>query len=131
MGINGNRDVCAYEGVNAFIPPDLFSQSAISRMCRQAQYVILKAGKSIPVSHYWRHTMEPSITQDQAGYFLAGHLVPPGIYQEAQTGREIQIEEPGILPATCDGHVAVYVRRPATWAEIAKRSGLAVKKETH
>jgi len=63
--------------------------------------------------------------QDQTGYFLAGHSVPPGIYHETQTGRAIQMEEPGPLPATCDGHVAVYIQRPATWAEIA------IKKELH
>ena len=56
-------------------------------------------------------------TRETLGYFLAGHTAPVGIYREIQTGREVQMEEAGILPATCDGHVAVYVRRPITWAE--------------
>ena len=55
--------------------------------------------------------------QDSLGYFLAGHRAPTGTYREMQTGREIRMEEADILPATCDGHVAVYVRRPSTWAE--------------
>jgi hypothetical protein len=57
-------------------------------------------------------------TGDPLAYFLAGHPAPSGIYREIQTGREIQMEEAGILPASCDGHVAVYIRRPLTWAEI-------------
>ena len=73
--------------------------------------------------------MEPTAAQDQTGYFLAGHSVPPGTYRETQTGREIQIEGSGILPATCDGHVGVYVRRPRTWAELAEQNELAEQKE--
>jgi len=50
-------------------------------------------------------------------YFLAGHVAPAGVYREEQTGRELRLEEAGILPATCDGHVAVYLRQPLTWSE--------------
>ena len=51
-------------------------------------------------------------------YFLAGHPAPAGVYREMQTGREIRLEEGAILPATCDGHVGVYVPLPLTWAEL-------------
>jgi len=54
---------------------------------------------------------------DHLAYFLAGHMAPTGVYREIQTGRELRLEEGGILPATCDGHVAVYVRQAMTWAE--------------
>lgn len=57
--------------------------------------------------------------REQTGYFLAGHQAQAGMYHETQTGREIRMNEAGVLPATCDGHVAVYIRRPSTWAEIA------------
>lgn len=56
--------------------------------------------------------------RDQPPYFLAGHSAPAGLYREMQTGRELQMKEEGILPATCDGHVAVYIRQPLTWAEM-------------
>ena len=59
---------------------------------------------------------------DQLAYFLAGHAAPAGAYRDVQTGRDIQMDEEGILPATCDGHVAVYIRQPATWAMTAQTS---------
>ena len=57
-------------------------------------------------------------TRDHLTYFLAGDQVPSGRYRDVQTGREIQVEEAGALPASCDGHVAVYIRQARTWAEI-------------
>ena len=47
-----------------------------------------------------------------------GQVVPPGIYCDIERGRTIRLETPGLLPATCDGRVAAYTRRPPTWAEI-------------
>jgi len=38
-----------------------------------------------------------------------------------QTGRDLRMEEEGVLPATCDGHVAVYIRLPLTWAELRRQ----------
>ena len=76
--------------------------------------------------------METAAGQEQTGYFLAGHQAQAGSYHETQTGRDIQMEEPGLLPATCDGHVGVYVRLPATWAETAENNKRAEKRnETH
>lgn len=62
-------------------------------------------------------------TRDHQNIFLAGHQAPAGTYRELQTGREVRLAEEGILPATCDGHVAVYVRQYFTWAEIRSRKG--------
>lgn len=31
------------------------------------------------------------------------------------------MEEEGVLPATCDGHVAVYIRLPLAWAELRRQ----------
>ncbi|MGI4791632.1 MAG: hypothetical protein ACRYFS_22650 [Janthinobacterium lividum] len=67
--------------------------------------------------------------EEQPAYFLAGHPDPAGIYHEIETNRELQMEEMGVLPATCDGHVAVYIRRPLTWAEIAVNSAMAVSRD--
>ena len=72
--------------------------------------------------------METSDTQrkatgDPAAYLLAGHVAPAGVYHETQTGRELRMEEAGVLPATFDGHVAVYVRHPRTWAEMDDPQG--------
>lgn len=56
-------------------------------------------------------------TRDHPAYFLAGHTAPAGVYREMQTGREIHLEEADILPATCNGRVAVYLRQPTAWSE--------------
>ena len=55
---------------------------------------------------------------DTQAYFLAGHSAPAGVYRETQTGRELRLEVEGMLPATGNGHVAVYVPLPPTWAEL-------------
>lgn len=58
--------------------------------------------------------------KDHLPYYLAGHPAPQGDYREMRTGREFRMEEEGILPATQDGQVGVYVRRPQTWAELRR-----------
>jgi len=50
--------------------------------------------------------------------FLAGHLAPAGTYRQVETGQEVRLDREGILPATLDGHVAAYERRPLTWADL-------------
>ena len=57
------------------------------------------------------------VVGDHPIYFLAGHTAPAGVYREMQTGREIHLEEADILPATCNGRVAVYLRQPTAWSE--------------
>ena len=60
-------------------------------------------------------------TTDTLAYFLAGRQAPAWVYREMQTGRDLRMEEEGVLPATCDGHVAVYIRLPLTWAELRRQ----------
>ena len=60
-----------------------------------------------------------TIGVDSTEVSLAGQSVPAGIYRNVETGREVVMENDGILPGACDGRVAVYTRRPATWGELA------------
>jgi len=55
---------------------------------------------------------------DSVGVLLAGQRGVAGIYRDVETGREVVLEQDGVLPAACDGRVAVYVLRPATWGEL-------------
>ncbi len=54
---------------------------------------------------------------EEAALFLAGHTAPAGIYCLVGTDKEIRLDQEDVLPATCNGQVATYVRRPTTWAE--------------
>lgn len=56
----------------------------------------------------------------EASLFVAGQVVPPGLYRQVHSRREVRLDEKGPLPASCDGRVAVYERRSQTWAEIQK-----------
>ena len=49
---------------------------------------------------------------DSGGEYLAGHRAPPGAYRRAAPpdGRTVVLEDWGVLPASLDGQVAVYVR---------------------
>lgn len=53
--------------------------------------------------------------------FLAGRMAPAGTYRLVETGREVRLDQDGVLPATLDGHIAVYELRPPTWAEAQDR----------
>lgn len=57
---------------------------------------------------------------DDFSLFVAGQTVPPGTYRLVGSRREVRLDRDDILPATCDGRVAVYERRPQTWAEVRK-----------
>ena len=50
--------------------------------------------------------------------YVAGNRVPAGSYLNIETGRVIEVTQEDTLPASLDGHVAAYVQRPQTWAEI-------------
>ncbi len=56
-------------------------------------------------------------TGEDAPLFLAGHAAPAGTYRQVETGQEVRLDQEDILPATLDGHIAAYERRPLTWAE--------------
>ena len=59
--------------------------------------------------------------REDAPLFVAGHSAPAGTYRLVETGREVSLDQEDILPATLDGHIAVYERRPPTWAELKGR----------
>ena len=52
--------------------------------------------------------------------YQAGQRAPPGIYLPLEGGREVELAHEDTLPATFDGHVAVYLRRPESWSEQEK-----------
>jgi hypothetical protein len=51
---------------------------------------------------------------DEEVFFLAGELVPPGVYVrvDAWPERRVVLAHSGVLPASLDGQVACYRRRP-------------------
>jgi len=53
-------------------------------------------------------------------YHLAGECVPAGRYRETGTGREVELLEAGVLPASLDGRVATYICVRCTWHEHQK-----------
>jgi hypothetical protein len=61
-------------------------------------------------------------TGDETVRFLAGHTAPAGTYLLIGTDREIRLDQEAVLPATFDGRIAVYERRPTTWGEAQGRS---------
>ena len=55
--------------------------------------------------------------------FRAGQRVPAGDYRQVDTAREVHLDTEDVLPASLDGHVALYVRRPLIWADIVSHDG--------
>ncbi len=51
-------------------------------------------------------------SNDADGLFTAGQVVQPGRYQRVDVtgGRTVILDEPGFLPASLDGQVALYQR---------------------
>lgn len=50
--------------------------------------------------------------------FLAGELVSPGLYKQLGSGKVIRLYKEDVLPASCDGRVACYVRVRNLWSQI-------------
>jgi hypothetical protein len=59
---------------------------------------------------------------DETVQFHAGHTAPAGTYLLVGTEREIRLDQEAVLPASFDGHIAVYERRAPTWGEAHGRS---------
>ena len=55
--------------------------------------------------------------QVEEGY-TAGEIAPAGTYEDLETHRLVYMPHAGILPAACDGHVAVYMQKSPTWGEM-------------
>jgi hypothetical protein len=63
----------------------------------------------------------PDIDEADEAIFLAGERVSPGSYRlVGGTRRQIELEEDDVLPATCDGRVACYMRVDNTWGQISR-----------
>jgi hypothetical protein len=60
---------------------------------------------------------KPENDQFAEEVLLAGELVPPGIYRQIGTRREVHVTSDDCLPASLDGRVACYVR-VHTWGQI-------------
>jgi hypothetical protein len=56
--------------------------------------------------------------------YQAGQRVPPGVYLPLEGGREVTLDQEEALPATFDGHVAIYLHRPENWSERQGRSDI-------
>jgi len=56
----------------------------------------------------------PMDLSEDEGIYTAGDVVPPGRYcrVDRPEGRTLILEQPGFLPGSLDGHVAVYQRLP-------------------
>ena len=66
------------------------------------------------------HKIGLDLDVDAVDIYEAGQRVPPGIYLPLEGGREVNLAQEDALPATFDGHVAVYLRRPESWSEQKK-----------
>lgn len=65
--------------------------------------------------------MKPPISRcpaEDTPFFLAGHLAPAGTYRMLDTEREVRLDWEDTLPASCDGHIAVYRRMPSAWSDL-------------
>jgi hypothetical protein len=60
----------------------------------------------------------PDLYYGKDAELFAGQRVPAGEYMQLDTYRIVRFDRPDTLPASLDGHVAVYVRRASTWADI-------------
>jgi len=56
------------------------------------------------------------------GIYTAGQRVPAGTYRELGTVRSVTLDRDDVLPASLNGRVAEYVRKPLTFAEIQRQS---------
>jgi len=52
--------------------------------------------------------------------FVAGQKVSAGLYRLVGSQRDVRLDQDDTLPASLDGRVAVYIRRPMTWADIRR-----------
>lgn len=49
--------------------------------------------------------------------YTAGERVAASLYREVGSGREVQMEQEGVLPASLNGRVATYVCVRYTWEQ--------------
>ena len=54
--------------------------------------------------------------------FVAGQIVPAGIYRDIERNREVHLPDEDALPASLDGRVACYVLVKSRWRPTAKKA---------
>jgi hypothetical protein len=61
---------------------------------------------------HWEETRHRSDGAIEENLYIPGHLVPAGRYRrvDGQRGGEVVLVRPDYLPASLDGHVALYQR---------------------
>ena len=59
---------------------------------------------------------------NDAPYLLAGDVVRAGVYWEIDGRREVWLTHTGVLPASLDGRVATYIRRPDSLEMVRRNS---------
>ena len=65
--------------------------------------------------------VEAELVFSPGSLFRAGDCPPPGLYRQVAGPRTVDIAENGDrLPASFDGHVAVYRRVESLWGQIAE-----------
>lgn len=66
-----------------------------------------------------KHDVDPVMDE----YYLAGMIVPAGLYRLVGTNVRIFIEEGNHLPASLDGRVACYEPIRSTWHQLQQKKG--------
>jgi hypothetical protein len=74
-----------------------------------------------------RYGVERRSIDETEGLFLAGQKVAPGTYRQVGTFRSVHLDNEDYLPASLNGQVAVYVKRPLTFAEMLNKHIPVVK----
>lgn len=64
----------------------------------------------------------------QEGFYLAGELAPPGLYQRVGGGEPVRLISTERLPASLDGRVACYTRLHTEW-RIASEAGSGISSD--
>jgi hypothetical protein len=64
---------------------------------------------------------QPENDQYAEELHLAAERVPPGVYRQVGTDREVHLDREDVLPASLDGQVACYVRIRTTWGQMQKQ----------
>lgn len=63
--------------------------------------------------------------------FVAGQIAPAGTYEDLETHRLVFLPNAGVLPASCNGHVTVYMQKAPTWGEMIDERRASQEKNHH
>lgn len=64
----------------------------------------------------------PRVRESYEGHlFLAGELVPPGVYRQIGSDRQVVLETEDYLPASLDGRIACYEPIEHIWCVVQEQ----------